>query len=113
LTEAEAKAELDHIAGEALAALEGGSPPTLRALAAGLRLAGGPLALLSGPIFSLSIDLEHFGAPTTPTRTALRCAMRRAVIADRTLVGGLSASPEPFWRAIGDALAIIAQTTPR
>jgi hypothetical protein len=99
--------ELYGLADQVLATIEGAGAVSLFTLAAGLRLADGPVAAFARPVFSLAIDTEY-GAPACQlTRMEMARALRLSAM-EGSLVAMLGNAPEAFWAAVGDAVTLIA-----
>ena len=99
--------ELDRLAANVLSTLDGASAALLRTFAAGLALAGRPVSSFATPIRYLAEDVEY-GAPADRlTRLAMRHVLRRAAL-EGSLISTLATAETPFWRAVGDALALVA-----
>lgn len=99
--------ELDRLAGEVLATLDGAAPPLLRAFASGLQFADGPVGLFATPIGYLADNVEHGEPADELTRLSMRAALRRAAL-EGSLADRLAEATSPFWQAVGDAVAAVA-----
>jgi hypothetical protein len=74
-----------------------------------LKLAGGPVRVLAAPVFDLAVDVDHGEPePCALTRLAMRRALRRAAL-EGSFVSRLATAETPFWRAVGDAVAAVAE----
>jgi hypothetical protein len=94
-----------------LAALGEGSAQSVRRLALGLTIAGGPLSGLGRALDSHADALEFDDVSGQLANLAMRRAVRRAALYDGELVVQLEDAREGFWRAVREA--IVDEREPR
>lgn len=99
--------ELNGLAEGVLSTLDGASPLLARTFAAGLALAGQPVSLFADTVDCYADVLEFDDVSGDLARLSMCRALRRAA-REGSLIATLSTAREPFWRAAGDALALLA-----
>ncbi len=100
--------EVDALSDDILETLDGFSPDALRALASGLRMAEAPLHAFGPAVRYLADNRERGEPPDGLTLLSTSSALRRASFRP---VPQLAGAEDPFWRAIADALEVMAEDT--
>jgi hypothetical protein len=84
------------------------SPSALELFAAALRLSDEPLSWFAAPVRRYAGDRAAGDADPNPlARISMRQAITKAAT-ERTLIARLEDADEPFWRAVADALVVVA-----
>jgi hypothetical protein len=100
--------EFEQVAAGVLATLDGAPPELLRAFAAGLELAGRPVCEFASAIEHLAVSFEYDEQECRLANLAMRRALRRCAL-EGSLIVRLAEARQPFWHAVGGALALVAE----
>ena len=99
--------EVGDLADDIFDTLDGFSPDALRALASGLRMAEEPLHAFGPAVRYLADNRERGEWPDGLTRLSMCSALRRASF--QPIPPQLAGASDPFWRAVADALEVMAE----